>query len=389
LYYFNSELEDKIFDFIYKCGYTSKEFDGWLKRAPNMSINEKELSDWVVEYELQGIFGNEDNYDGLKLISESEVLKWEDNESHLIKNLIYENTVNMIYAPPASFKSFLALYMAMALASGENFVDMETKQCNVLYLDKENPKQTYKNRYRGLLKGTGFKTNKKLFTYKAGDILDEGFVLSLKVAIKKHNIKVVVLDTLHRFGNYNEDKADDLNRIYMDCFQPLTEELGVTVIFLHHTTKGEGRKRYRGSSDLEGMCDSIISFERLYEHKQKTNKMCLKAEKNRHGKEIDDLYFELQIESDSNDTIKSANFTKFESEQAENKKEMIVMQIRNLLQEPMSRPDLLTHIRRGNFSDSSIDKVIKEMKEDGIINAEKAGKLTVYNLIEGHRVSLG
>ena len=71
------------------------EFEGWLKKAPNMSINEKELKDWIIEFDLAGIIYNEDNYDGLDIINEAEVLKWEESNNYLIKNLIYENTVNM------------------------------------------------------------------------------------------------------------------------------------------------------------------------------------------------------------------------------------------------------------------------------------------------------
>ena len=382
--YFNNDYEDKVYNFINKCKYSHSEFEGWFKKASSMSINENELKKWIIDYKLQGIFGNEDNYDGLDIVNENEVLEWTENNNYIIKNLIYENTINMIYAPPASFKSFFSLYLSMCLASGKRFFDMETKQSNVLYLDKENPKISYKNRYRGLLNGTGFTSKNNLFTYKSGDILDDKFILSLKVTIKKYNIKIIVLDTLHRFGDYNEDKADDLNRIYSTCFQPIAEELGCSVIFLHHTTKEVGKNRYRGSSDLEGMCDGVFLFERIEEKKLKTNIVKLYHKKNRHGKEHDVMTFNLEIESDDNDKIQSANFVIYESDKEENTKEILRSVIINYVREyEMNRRELIEKISsKLNYSDSSIDKTIKQLKEDKILMNEIPYKLNTKYRVE-------
>ena len=385
--YFNEEYTEKIEAFVYGCGHGMAEFEGWLKKAPNMSINEKELKDWIVEYDLTGIIYNEDNYNGLEITNEAGVLDWTESSNFLIKNLIYENTVNMIFAPPASFKSFFSLYMSMCLASGKEFMGMETKQVNVLYLDKENPKVSYKNRYRGLLKGTGFKTTNNLFTYKAGDILDDGFILSLKATIKKYNIKVVVLDTLHRFGSYNEDKADDLNEIYMKTFQPLAEDYGCSIIFLHHTTKAVGANNYRGSSDLEGMCDGVLSFERIIENKVKTNKVVLKHQKNRHGSENDPMYFELDIKSDENDKIEYANFRQFESDAGSTKTDIIKNMIVSKLRDgPISRAEMLTYMNgQQEFSMSLFDKILRKLKADEIM----LGDAEMYKLNKAYKKVLG
>ncbi len=382
-HHYNLDYESKCYQFVELCNHSIQAYDGWLRKAESMSVNDFELQKWIVDYNLQGIIYNEDNYKGLDVFNEKDVLNWKDDNNFIIKNLIYENTVNMIYAPPASFKSFFSLYLSMCLASGENLFDHEINQCNVLYLDKENPKASYKNRYNGLLKGCDLKTSNKLFTYKAGNILDDSFILNLRATIKHYKIKVIVLDTLHRFGDYNEDKADDLNRIYSNCFQPIAEELSCTVIFLHHTTKEVTKRNYRGSSDLEGMCDGIFFLERIVEDKVKTNKIILKHIKNRHGRELDNILFQLNIISNQDDIIETAKFELLETDYQVNKTEKVKQLIlAKLKQSDMYRKDLLNEIKKHDdkFSDILFDKLIKELSDENIIQKVIDGRLVQFKL---------
>jgi len=210
--------------------------------------------------------------------------KLKKDKRFLIDEFLYPNTVNMLYSPPAQFKSIVAMHMAMQIATGKNFMNLKTTKYPILLCDKENNEQIIKNRLHRLRRG--HKIRRKNFPLwlltRNGDILDPIFLEKLEKSIEEKGIKLIIFDTLHRFADYEENKADDINRIYTQVFQPILENNDCAILFLHHTTK-EGN--YRGSSDLFGMIDTAYSVKRH----QKTNRFDLVCEKSRFG-EIEKLY---------------------------------------------------------------------------------------------------
>jgi RecA-family ATPase len=211
------------------------------------------------------------------------------DKNFMVDTMIYPNTTTMIYSPPGQFKSLLGLHLAMSVSSGNPFLGMKTKKYPVILCDKENNDQLIKDRLLGLYKGQGYKVrNFKLkFLTRNGDLMNEGFVESLKEKVKEEKARLIIFDTLHRFADYEENKADDLNRIYSRVFQPIMEECNCSIIFLHHSKKEGG---YRGSSDLLGMVDTCYSVYR----QGKSGKFELNCEKSRAG-EIENIIGEIDF----------------------------------------------------------------------------------------------
>jgi RecA-family ATPase len=280
----------------------------------------------------------------------------------------------------------------MQISGGSFIFGREIKNCNVLYLDKENPKFTFKNRFKGLQSGTNIKTKNKLFTYMNGDILDDIFILSLKQTIKERKIGLLVFDTLHRFGSYNEDKADDLIMVYTKVFQPLIQ-MGVTIIFLHHTTKKNkedlrsmNKKGYRGSSDLEGMCDTVLKIERRFSEGKKENKFKLVQEKNRHGKEQEPINIELVIDSEDDDTIISANFREYTPVLKTQSQELLTMSVLASFTEVgdiLNSNEIKELINLPGHQESAFKRTIARLEFDGCIKLYKTeGRLKYYKLLK-------
>ena len=215
--------------------------------------------------------------------------KLKPDKTFLVNTMIYPKTTTMLYSPPGQFKSLLALDMALAVATGTDFLGMKCKKYPVLYCDKENNDQLLKDRLMGLWKGQGFKArNMPLkFLTRNGNLMDEDFVEKLKETIRENKFKLVFFDTLHRFADYEENKADDINHIYTQVFMPLVDELGCSVIFLHHSKKDGG---YRGSGDLLGMVDTCYAVYR----QGKTGKFEMGCEKSRAG-EIENVAGEIDF----------------------------------------------------------------------------------------------
>ena len=195
----------------------------------------------------------------------------------IVEDFIYPGTVNALWSPPAHFKSLVANYLGMQITSNKPFLGLKTKKYGVLIMDNENHEQILKTRLMALRKGQ--KIKKKDFPLQfltnTGAVFDsvESFD-KIKQIIKKHKIKLLVLDTLHRFSNYEENSADEINRIYRDIFKPITE-LDCAILYLHHTGK-DGN--YRGSIDLLGCVDTAYSVKR-----RANNEFDLICEKSRFG----------------------------------------------------------------------------------------------------------
>ncbi len=211
------------------------------------------------------------------------------NKNYIVQDIIQPGTLVMIYSPPAQFKSLIILQLCLSVATGKPFLGFKTKKCAILISDQENSEQIIRERLIELRKG--LKIRKKdfpLFYLNRGivDLFNKQYMEELKRIIIEKDIKLLVLDTLHRHANYDENSANDINELYMKIFSPLIEELGVAIVFLHHTDKkGKG---YRGSVDLLGMTDMVYKIMRH----GKSNRFSIVNEKNRMG-EIEQINGEV------------------------------------------------------------------------------------------------
>jgi len=210
--------------------------------------------------------------------------------SFFVKDFILPKTVTMLYSPPGQFKSFLALYLAMCVANGKDWLGLETKENSVLYLDGENNDQILKDRLEKLYLGHNFEKEEfPLYIIKRGTLMDNkknihlGWLNALAKVIRQKKTKILFIDTLHRYCGYDENSSDDINKLYTDIFQPLIEEFGISIVFLHHSSKAGG---YRGSGDFLGMVDTAYSVSRITSRPgEAVSGFTFKNEKNRAGEQ--------------------------------------------------------------------------------------------------------
>lgn len=205
--------------------------------------------------------------------SSAELLTYKDfehikkNRNYIVEDLFYPGEVNMTFSPPKQFKSIFVLGAAMAIATGRKFMGHKSRKGAVLYLDGENNNQIIRKRLLGLRRGFGIRSKRfPLYFLKSFIIMDNkknihlGNTAMLEKHIEEKKIKIMFIDTLHRFAFYDENKADDLNLLYMNFFKPLVEKYNICIVFLCHTNK-DGQ--YRGSSDLMGQVDRAYRMIRM------------------------------------------------------------------------------------------------------------------------------
>ncbi len=316
----------------------------------------------------------------LKRFNDYKNLKKDKN--FIIQDMLNPTGLTLVYSPPAHFKSLvMSLDLGICVSKGIPFLKMKTKRTPTLLLDGENNNQIIKERWEGLHNGHNLKRGDyPLYILKQGNLINEkkqvnlGFMILLEKAIEEHKIKLLIFDTLHRFAFYDENKADDLNLLYVKVFQPLIEKYKLHIIFLHHTTKQGG---YRGSSDLLGQVDNAYS---LVRQKDKSNYFTIRCEKARSG-EISDINGEIIFEENFIKILRTNE--KQEKEKKLDKLKEVTGRIRGLFKAGMElkRKDIIDNLNLNEFefgSIKTIDRALKFLIDNEYLDKNVKG---VYSLI--------
>ena len=184
-------------------------------------------------------------------------IKW------LVKRWIQSDALIMIHGPSGGGKTFLVLDMVLSIASKGAIAEWhghKVRSGPVIYLAGEGHHglrgrvAAWKQRHdvRSLdmwLSRYGLDLNTAAGYQKTADAIR---ALSVTPA-------VIVVDTLHRFLDGDENSAQD-TKTMLDACGALIQEFGCTVILVHHTgVSAEAQHRARGSSAWKGALDIEIS----------------------------------------------------------------------------------------------------------------------------------
>jgi hypothetical protein len=177
--------------------------------------------------------------------------------SFLIDGFLALDSITALAAPVGQRKSLIALNVAHALCTGQPLFDYFTvsKQPErVVYLCPEMGLSSFSTRLKniGLLDYVG----KNLFCQTMDDE-------SVKLAELDGELPgaVVILDTLTRFVDGDQNSSEDMSRVAKEAFR--LKRLGATVLLLHHSIKGAGNSTaltldsaLRGSTEIAAFVTS-------------------------------------------------------------------------------------------------------------------------------------
>jgi len=197
---------------------------------------------------------------------QDEPVKW------MIDKVLPVGSFSALYGPPGSFKSFIALDIAEAIATGRTWMGNEvTEPGAVLYLCGEG--------FGGV--GARIKAIKQHHGTKDGaPIYVIRHQLNLRSSIEDFNalmiavenlvtelgidFKLIIIDTLARaFGGGNENDSSDMGSFIASCGNIQKIVQGCALMILHHSGK-DATKGLRGHSSLLGAVDTeleLIRFE--------------------------------------------------------------------------------------------------------------------------------
>lgn len=218
------------------------------------------------EAESQGANGQKSKY----LVESWDSIKDEPVE-WLIEDIIPKKAFVALYAPPASYKSFIALDMAEAIATGRDWMGKAVKQSGVvLYIAGEG--------HGGLgarIKACKIKNDSPdgapLYVIRAQINLRssqedfDNLISAINDLLQSIDepLQMIVLDTLMRMsgGGFNENSSEDMGGFITQAGK-LQAFYDCALLVIHHSGK-DVTKGLRGHSSLLGAVDTELEINRL------------------------------------------------------------------------------------------------------------------------------
>lgn len=167
---------------------------------------------------------------------------------------------------PKTRKSFLALQMAIAVATGTPFLGHATKQCDVAYLDLEGNKSRISSRTDKMSIPVPRNVH---FTNSIEECLADNLVERLRQLHREMpDIRLVIVDPYGRSRGDVKNRggnAYDVDVRLLEPVQRMAIEENIALLFIHHDKKGAGLvqdsfERLSGTMGISGSCDCVINF---------------------------------------------------------------------------------------------------------------------------------
>lgn len=185
------------------------------------------------------------------------------DEVHLIEDVLEEGAVSVIYGQSNSGKSFFALDMAYAVATGRPFFGRETNAGPVLYIAAEGG-GGLSRRLAALHAHYGDDDPPFDIVASSVDLLRHGadtqeIVLLTEDAAAEWRapVKLIVIDTLSRaMAGGNENSPEDMTALVKNVDR-IRAETGAHVCLIHHSGKDDARGA-RGHSSLRAAVDTEL-----------------------------------------------------------------------------------------------------------------------------------
>jgi AAA domain/Winged helix-turn-helix DNA-binding len=201
---------------------------------------------------------------GLRVLNGEELLKTDlPRRSLMLAPWLPEKGLAMIFAPRGVGKTWLALSIAHAVASGGEFLRWRaTRPQRVLYIDGEMPAETMQARYAAVVAASMTDAPSENFQLLAADLQNDGLPDLADSDAQRHysaslvGVDLIVVDNLSAIArSLRENEADSWGPV--QSWLLAQRAAGRSVIIVHHAGKGGSQ---RGTSRKEDVLDSVISL---------------------------------------------------------------------------------------------------------------------------------
>lgn len=294
----------------------------------------------------------------------------------IVDKIISEESVILISAQPASFKTWLVLEISRDVADGGVLLEQfPLAQSSVLILDEESGERQLHKDFKIL------GVSEKLPIYYSSlteRTLDSKYVRDIIDFCTEHAVKLVVFDSLTRFHNSDENDATAMSQI-MSYFMQL-KKAGITSLIIHHSRKlnlgNYSNSQFvasnvRGSSDILAACDVHIGISR------NGNTISVVQTKNRFNEEITLFTATFNKVDENHSEWKFGKFNKSEKIKNFELEEKIYQIVED--NQGLNQKDIVTLAKQKSpdYSDSNVRNFLKHLIELRRLRTEKGDRTTI------------
>ena len=176
----------------------------------------------------------------------------------LIRNLIFQQQIGVVYAPPGSFKSFVMLDLCSRLTHGMEWQGRALKPCRVLYVAGEGYAMLYNRRLAWFMQNGMAPADDGLEVIEGAlDLTSAETVTAFILEMRKDSdgIGLVVFDTLSTCTAGHNESDGAVMTTAIEHAKLIGRELQAAVMLIHHPGKDTTRGS-RGHSSLLGNIDT-------------------------------------------------------------------------------------------------------------------------------------
>jgi hypothetical protein len=177
----------------------------------------------------------------------------------LVDGLLFTPGQSVLYAPPKTYKTFLALDFALSVATGEQFMGRVVQTCTVLYVVAEGVGGIGRRVDAWRSRHNDADIDRAAFLTCAVNLTDRSAVDELCMIAVEHRAGLLVIDTLARCTvGADENSARDMGLV-VESLDKLRDAINGHVLIVHHAGK-DTTKGMRGSNALLGAVDTVIEL---------------------------------------------------------------------------------------------------------------------------------
>lgn len=253
-----------------------------FKKMCELVSNDEEAKKYLLEEEFNKI--EKDNnkkrdikfFDFTKSLDSSPIKK----PGFLVNRLIYDNSINLIVGDPKTFKTYIALDIALGVITGTEALSHNVRQKGKVLL--VSTELDVRSRIITLINGRGIKVNDiegKLRMFSYNDSLDS-FEWNKDKKYLIENIKdfrpnLLILDPISYIFDGEITDNDEVKQFFREL-KELINEYNFSIILTHHNNRMKNTNKngkISGAAAFSRHSDSIIHLEKFEEdEKQDINK---------------------------------------------------------------------------------------------------------------------
>ncbi|WP_117161327.1 AAA family ATPase [Paraliobacillus sp. X-1268] len=186
----------------------------------------------------------------------------------LIKGLLRQGHKMLMAGPSKAGKSFALIELSIAIAEGDKWLSWDCTKGKVLYVNLELDRASALHRFKDVYTELGLQPNNinniDIWNLRGKSVPMDKLAPKLIRRAMKNNYIAVIIDPIYKVLTGDENSADQMAH-FTNQFDKIATELGSSVIYCHHHSKGTqgGKKstdRASGSGVFARDPDALIDL---------------------------------------------------------------------------------------------------------------------------------